>query len=171
MNLRPQAVRMVLAHGLPVVIEVTTESMTPSLDRGTKLKVEPAGGEILPGEIVLILTDGGEATVLHRVMHVFSAGGQELVIHQGDAPASIFATCPREAVIGRAAAYALAPSRPLPIPEPVQADARIRFHRRRRACAVFALGRRVASSLNVSENRVSRRLARVYRTVARKIAG
>ncbi|MFL5307180.1 MAG: S24/S26 family peptidase, partial [Polyangia bacterium] len=142
MNLRPQAVRMVLAHGLPVVIEVTTDSMTPSLDRGTKIKVEPAAGEILPGEIVLILTDDGEATVLHRVMHVFSADGQQFVIHQGDAPTSLFATCPREAVIGRAAAYALAPSRPLPIPEPVQAEARMRFNRRRRACAVFALARR-----------------------------
>jgi hypothetical protein len=162
---------MVLAHGLPVVIEVTSESMTPSLDRGTKIKVEPAAGEILPGEIVLILSDAGDATILHRVMHVFWSGGDEFVIHQGDAPTSLFATCPRQAVIGRAAAYAMAPSRPLPIPEPVQADARVRFHRRRRACAVFALGRRVASSLKVAQNPVSRRLARVYRNVARKFAG
>ena len=171
MNLRPQAVRMVLAHGLPVVIEVTSDSMTPSLERGTKVKVEPAPGDLLAGEIVLILSDDGDATILHRVMHVFSSGGQQFVIHQGDAPTSLFATCPREAVIGRAAAYALAPSRPLPIPEPVQAEARVRFYRRRRACAVFALGRRVASSLNVPANPVSRRLARVYRTVARKLAG
>lgn len=171
MNLRPQAVRMVLAHGLPVVIEVTTDSMTPSLDRGTKIKVEPAPGEILPGEIVLILTDDGSATLLHRVMHVFSSGGQQLVIHQGDAPTSAFATCPRDAVIGRAAAYALAPSRPLPIPEPVEAEARLRFHRRRRACALFAIGRRVASSLNVGQGPVTRRLARAYRDVARRYAG
>jgi hypothetical protein len=171
MNLRPQAVRMVLAHGLPVVIEVTSDSMTPSLDRGTKVKVEPAPGELVPGEIVLILSEDGDATILHRVLHVFSTGGQQFVIHQGDAPTTLFATCPRQAVIGRAAAYALAPSRPLPIPEPVQAEARVRFHRRRRACALFAIGRRVASSLNVSENPVSRRLARAYRTVARKFAG
>lgn len=162
---------MVLAHGLPVVIEVTSDSMTPSLGRGTKVKVDPALGQILPGEIVLILSDDGQATILHRVMHVFWSGGQQFVIHQGDAPLSLFATCPRQAVIGRAAAYALAPSRPLPIPEPVQADARVRFHRRRRACAVFALARQVASSLKVSENPVSRRLAGVYRTVARKFAG
>jgi len=170
-NLRPQAVRMVLAHGLPVVIELTSDSMTPSLERGTKVKVEPAPGELLPGEIVLILSDDGEATILHRVMHVFSSGGQQFVIHQGDAPTSLFATCPREAVIGRAAAYALAPSRPLPIPEPVQPEARILFHRRRRACAVFALGRRMASSLHVSDNPVSRGLGRAYRTVARKLLG
>jgi len=171
MNLRPQAVRMVLAHGLPVVIEVTTDSMTPSFDAGTKIKVEPAPGEILPGEIVLILTDDASATILHRVMHVFSSGKRQFVIHQGDAPTSLFATCPREAVIGRAAAYALAPSRPLPIPEPTDAEARVRFHRRRRACALFALGQRVASSLHVSERPVTRRLARAYRDAARKFAG
>jgi hypothetical protein len=171
MNLRPQAVRMVLAHGLPVVIEVTTDSMTPSFERGTKIKVEPAPGEILPGEIVLVLTDDGTAMLLHRVMHVFSSGGRQFVIHQGDAPTSLFATCPREAVVGRAAAYALAPSRPLPIPEPTDGEARLRFHRRRRACALFAIGRRVASSLHVSERTVTRKLARAYRDVARKFAG
>jgi hypothetical protein len=171
MNLRPQAVRMVLAHGLPVVVEITTDSMAPSLPRGTKVKVEPAPGAIEPGEIVLILTEDGGATILHRVMHVFSSGGQQFVIHQGDARTSSFALCPREAVVGRAAAYALAPSRPLPIPEPLDAEARHRFRRRRRACALFALGRRVASSLNVPEGRVTRRLARAYRDVARKFAG
>lgn len=171
MNLRPQAVRMVLAHGLPVMIEVVSDSMTPSLEPGTKIKVEPAPGEILPGEIVLILSDDGSATLLHRVMHVFSSGGQQFVIHQGDAPTSLFATCRRELVIGRAACYALAPSRPLPIPEPLDAEARARFHRRRRACALFALGRRVASSLNVSAGPMTRRLARAYRDVARKYAG
>lgn len=162
---------MVLAHGLPVVIEVTSGSMTPSLDVGTKVKVEPAPGEILPGEIVLILVDNDQAMLLHRVMHVFSSQGEELVIHQGDAESSTFATCPRTAVVGRAAGFALAPSRPLPIPEPLDAEARARFHRRRRACVLFALGRRVASSLKVPESRVTRRLADAYRTVARKLAG
>ncbi len=171
MNLRPQAVRMVLAHGLPVVIEVTTDSMMPSFDLGTKIKVAPAAGELLTGEIALILTDDGSAPLLHRVMHVFSSGGQQFVIHQGDAPTSVFALCPREAVIGRAASYALAPSRPLPIPEPLEAEARLRFHRRRRAAALFALGRRVATTLNVPEGRVTRRLASAYRTVARRFAG
>lgn len=171
MNLRPQALRMVLAHNLPVVIEVTARSMAPSLDPGTKIKVEPAPGEILPGEIALILTDQGTAAVLHRVLHVFSSGGQQFVIHQGDAPTSVFAISPREEVIGRAASYALAPSRPLPIPEPLEAEARVRFHRRRRAAALFAIGRRVASTLNVPEGPVTRRLARAYHKVARKFAG
>jgi hypothetical protein len=171
MNLRPQAVRMVLAHGLPVVIEITTESMTPSLDRGTKVKVEPVVGQILPGEIALILSEGDRNMLLHRVMHVFSVGGDQFVIHQGDAEASLFAICPREAVVGRAVGFALAPSRPLPIPEPLDAEARARFHRRRRACALFAMGRRMASSLKVSDGPMARRIGHAYRAVARKFAG
>jgi hypothetical protein len=163
MNLRPQAVRMVLAHGLPVVIEVTSESMTPSIERGTKVKVERAPGELLPGEIVLILTDDERDMLLHRVMHVFSIAGEQVVIHQGDAEGSAFATCSREAVVGRAVAFALAPSQPLPVPEPAEAAARTRFHRRRRACVLFAVGRRVASRLNVSENRMARRIGEAYR--------
>ena len=43
---------MVLAHGLPVVIEVVAESMTPMIERGAKVKVEPATEEIQPGDIV-----------------------------------------------------------------------------------------------------------------------
>ena len=171
MNLRPQAVRMVLAHGLPVVIEVTTDSMTPSLDRGTKIKVEPAAGEILPGEIVLILTDAGER---HRPSSGDACvlGGRAAVRHPSRRRAHVHVRhLPARGGDRPRRRLRAGPSRPLPIPEPVQADARVRFYRRRRACAVFALGRRVASSLNVSENPVSRRLARVYRNVARKFAG
>jgi len=171
MNLRPQAVRMVLAHGLPVVIEVTSESMLPSLERGTKVKVEPAPGELLAGEIALIMANDDRDMLLQRVMHVFSSAGGQYVIHQGDAETSTFVTCPREAVVGRAIAFALAPSRPLPVPEPEETEARARFHRRRRACALFALGQRVASRLNVSENRLAQRIGRAYRAAARRFAG
>jgi hypothetical protein len=171
MNLRPQAVRMVLAHGLAVVTEVTSESMTPSLERGAKVKIEPAPGGLLAGEIVLIMVDDDREMLLHRVMHVFSSAGEQYVIHQGDAETSTFATCPRDAVVGRAVAFALAPSRPLPVPEPDEAEARARFHRRRRACLLFALGRRVASRLNVSENRMAQRIGRAYRAAARRFAG
>ncbi len=171
MNLRPQAVRMVLAHGLPVVIEVTSESMTPSLERGAKVKVEPAPGELLAGEIALIMASDDQDMLLHRVMHVFSGGGEQYVIHQGDAETSTFAVCPRESVVGRAVAFARFPSRPLPVPEPDEAQSKLRFHRRRRACVLFALGRRVALRLNVSENRMAQQIGRAYRAAARRFAG
>ncbi len=121
---------------------------------------------------MLVLTDDGSELLLHRMVHLFSQRRpSSYVIHQGDAPRSTFAVCPREAVVGRAFAFPLTPSRPLPMLEPLEAEARLRFHRRRRAAALFALGRRVATTLNVPEGRVTRRLASAYRNVARRFAG
>jgi Peptidase S24-like len=170
-NLRPLAVRMVLAHGLPVVIEVVAESMTPSIERGAKLKVEPALSDLHPGDIVLVLGDDGTELLLHRVIYLFSEGEGRFVIHQGDAPRSLFATCPRAAVIGRALGFPHTPSRRLPTLEVLDPAARARFERRRRAAALYSLGRRMTFSLRLGDRALTRRLARVYRAVARKVVG
>ena len=162
---------MVLAHGLPVVIEVVAESMTPTIERGTKVKVEPATGEIHPGDIVLVLTDDGSELLLHRVVHLFSKGESRYVIHQGDAPRSIFATCRREAVIGRAISFALKPSRPLPSLELLEPGALARFQRRRRSAALYAIGHRMTESLRLGDRALTRRLARIYRAIALKVVG
>jgi hypothetical protein len=169
-NLRPQAVRMVLAHGLPVVIEVVAESMTPSLERGAKVKVEPAIGDLHAGDIVLVLTDDGAELLLHRVM-LFSEGENRYVIHQGDAPKSIFATCARASVIGRAIGFPHTPSRPLPTLDRLDPRSLARFARRRRASALYSLAYRMTSSLRLGDRALTRRLARVYRAVARKVVG
>ncbi|HEX3901437.1 MAG TPA: S24/S26 family peptidase [Polyangia bacterium] len=171
MNLRPQAVRMVLAHGLPVVIEVVAESMAPSIGLGDKVKVEPATGDLHPGDIVLVLADDGHELLLHRVMHLFSEGARRYVIHQGDARKSIFATCPREAVVGRAIAFPLTPSRPLPTLDALDPAARARFQRRRRACALYSLARRLSLSLRLEDRALTRSFARAYRALARKVVG
>ena len=162
---------MVLAHGLPVVIEVVAESMTPSIELGAKLKVEPATGNLHPGDIVLVLAADGHELLLHRVMHLFSEGESRYVIHQGDARKSIFATCPRQAVIGRAIAFPLTPSRPLPTLDALDPAALARFQRRRRACALCSL--RAGSPCRCgSKNRaLTRNLARAYRALARKVVG
>ena len=170
-NLRPQAVRMVLAHGLPVVIEVVAESMTPSIELGAKVKVEPATGDLHPGDIVLVLADDGQALLLHRVMHLFSEGESRYVIHQGDARKSIFATCPRQAVVGRAIAFPMTPSRPLPTLDALEPAALARFQRRRRACALYSLARRMSLSLRLEDRALTRNLARAYRALARKVIG
>ena len=111
---------MVLAHGLPVVIEVVAESMSPAVERGAKVKVEPAPAEIHPGDIVLVLTEDGQELLLHRIVHLFSKGESRYVIHQGDAPKSTFATCLRAAVVGRAISFPRTPSRPLPTLEQLE---------------------------------------------------
>jgi hypothetical protein len=162
---------MVLAHGLPVVIEVVAESMSPVIERGTKVKVEPVPGELHPGDIVLVLTDDGSELLLHRIVHLFSKGESRYVIHQGDAPKSTFATCPRAAVIGRAISFALKPSRPLPTLEQLDPASLARFQRRRRAAALYAVGHRMTESLRLGDRGLTRRLARIYRAIARKVVG
>lgn len=162
---------MVLAHGLPVVIEVVAESMSPAIERGAKVKVEPVPGEIHPGDIVLVLTDDASELLLHRIVHLFSKGENRYVIHQGDAPKSTFATCPRAAVIGRAISFALKPSRPLPTLEQLDPAALARFQRRRRAAALYAVGHRMNESLRLGDRALTRRLARIYRALARKVVG
>ena len=162
---------MVLAHGLPVVIEVVAESMAPSIERGAKVKVEPASGDLHAGDIVLVLTDDSAELLLHRVMHLFSEGESRYVIHQGDAPRSSFATCTRVAVIGRAIAFPHTPSRPLPTLERLDPAALARFARRRRAAGLYSLAHRMTSSLRLGDRALTRRLARVYRALARKVVG
>jgi hypothetical protein len=162
---------MVLAHGLPVVIEVVAESMSPAIEKGTKVKVEPVPGELHPGDIVLVLTDDGSELLLHRIVHLFSKGESRYVIHQGDARKSTFATCPRAAVIGRAISFALKPSRPLPTLEQLDPASLARFQRRRRAAALYAVGHRMTESLRLGDGALTRRLARIYRAIARKVVG
>ena len=172
MILRPQAIRMVLAHGLPVVFEVTGESMAPPIERGHKLRVEPVFGDLQVGEIVVIALGEGQRDdlTLHRVMHLFSDGGQRFVIHQGDAPTSAFATCARERVIGRATGFVSPRLQRLPTLANLTPEARARFARRRRACALFSLGRRMMSSLRLGDRKLTRRLGRAFRMLARTMA-
>ncbi len=162
---------MVLAHGLPVVIEVVAESMSPAIELGAKVKVEPAPDELHPGDIVLVLTDDGQDLLLHRVVHLFSKGDKRYVIHQGDAPKSTFATCPRAAVVGRAISFPHTPSRPLPTLEQLDAASLARFQRRRRVAALYSVGHRMTESLRLGDRALTRRLARVYRAIARKVVG
>jgi Peptidase S24-like len=166
---------MVLDNGHPVEVEIAGGSMTPTIERGTKLRVEPVAGDLRPGDIVLILNSSEDELVLHRVMHLFSEEGQRYVIHQGDAPRSDFATCPREAVVGRAVGFPLTPARLLPTLDVLDRAALARFHRRRRVSLLYALGRRTKSRLRLSEYAPARRgvsfLARIYRALASKAIG
>ena len=162
---------MVLAHGLPVVLEVMAESMSPAIERGSKVKVAPVADELHPGDIVLVLTDDASELLLHRIVHLFSDADGRYVIHQGDALKSTFAVCPRQAVVGRVIAFPLSPSRPLPSLEQLDRAALARFRRRRRAAALYAVGYRMTESLRLGDRALTRRLARVYRAIARKVVG
>jgi hypothetical protein len=168
MQLRPEALRFVLAQGLPATIEVVGASMTPTIAVGDKVSVVawPRGGE-RAGEIVLVET-AGEQLLLHRVMHVFAERGATFVAHQGDAGGEL-AIVAREAVLGRLSAFA--DGRPAPTPERLDAVARSLYARRRVAAVALVAARRAARLLGVGESPAARTWGRRLRALARRLAG
>jgi hypothetical protein len=171
MELRPDALRFALGQGLAAEARVGSDSMAPSLPRGVALRVEAIGGEPDVGDVVLIFTGRDTDPVLHRVMHLYSEGTRRFVMHQGDAPASAFATCPLGAVMARAVGFASDPARPLPTLDRLGPEEMARFRRRRRACSGFAWARRVGAAIGLRERALGRRLARLYRALARAVVG
>jgi hypothetical protein len=159
MELRADALRFVLAQGLPAVIEVSGRSMEPTLAKGAKVDVEPLS-ELSPlevGDVVLVAT-GGDVLLLHRVMAAFEEGGLSLVVHQGDARASIFAVAARRDVLARVTAR-VAPTEPA------------LFRRRVLAVHGFLAARRLARAAGVGDGTIVRRCAQLYRRLARAISG
>ena len=171
MNLHPQAVRLVLDQGHPVAVDVVGGSMTPTIEPGTRVSVEPIAEDLHPGDIVLILCSNEAELVLHRVIRLFAEGGQHFVIHQGDVQGSAFDTCLREAVLGRAVGFPLTPERALPTLEVLDPEALRRFQRRRRVSLLYSLGRRTMFWLRVIDPALARRLVRMYRELASKVIG
>ena len=171
MNLHPQAVRLVLDHGLPVAVEVISGSMIPTIEQGTRVSIEPIAQDLQPGDIVLILSSNQAELVLHRVIRLFAEGGQHFVIHQGDAQSSAFGTCLREAVLGRAVGFPMTPARALPTLEVLDPAALRRFQRRRCVSLLYSLGRRTMFWFRTIDPALARRLVRLYRELASKVIG
>ena len=169
-NLHPQAVRLVLDQGHPVAVDVVSGSMTPTIELGTRVTIEPIA-DLHPGDIVLILSSNEAELVLHRVIRLFAEGGQRFVIHQGDAQSAAFGTCRREAVLGRAVGFPLTPARELPTLEVLDPAALRRFRRRRRVSLFYSLGRRTMFRLRAIDSALARRLMRMYRELASKVVG
>ena len=180
-NLHPQAVRLVLAQGSPIAVDVVSGSMSPTIEKGARVTIEPIAEDLHsedlpfedlhPGDIVLILSSNESEFVLHRVIRLFTEGGHHFVIHQGDAQSSAFGTCLREAVIGRAVGFPLTPTRALPTLEALDPEALARFQRRRRVSLLYSLGRRTTFRLRVIHPALARGLVRMYRDLAGKVIG
>ena len=145
--------------------------MTPTIEPGTRVSVEPVVEDLHPGDIVLILSSNEAELVLHRVIRLFAEGGQHFVIHQGDAQSAAFGTCLREAVLGRAVGFPLTPARALPTLEVLDPTALRRFQRRRCVSLLYSLGRRTMLWLRVIDPVVAHRLVRMYRELAGKVIG
>ena len=145
--------------------------MTPTIEQGTRVTVEPIAEDLHPGDIVLILSSNQTELVLHRVIRLFAEGGQDFVIHQGDAQRSAFDSCRRESVLGRAVGFPLTPGRALPTLEVLDRAALRRFRRRRSVSLFYLLRRRTMFWLRVIDPAVARRLVRMYRDLANKVIG
>jgi hypothetical protein len=171
MQLRPEALRFVLAQGLPATIEVVGASMEPTIAQGAKVMVVawPPGAEHV-GEIVLLATEGG-VLLLHRVMHLFDEAGHTYVVHQGDAPGSEFAIVPREAVLGRMRSFAAPDARLSPTPARLDDAARARFARRRAACLVLVAARRTVRVFGAGQGPFTKALGRRFRALSRRVLG
>lgn len=168
MNLHPQAVRLVIDQGHPIAVDVVGGSMTPTIEPGTRVRIEPIAEDLHPGDIVLILSSNEAELVLHRVIRLFAEGDQHFVIHQGDAQSCAFGTCLREAVLGRAVGFPLTPARALPTLEVLDPAALRRFQRRRRVSLLYSLGRRTMYCVRVIDPALARGLVRMYRELASK---
>jgi hypothetical protein len=137
MPLGADALRFVLAQGVPAVIEVAGRSMEPTIALGAKVEVAALaeGDAVALGDVVLVAT-GGDGLVLHRVMAAFDEDGEPLVVHQGDARPSTFAIASRRDVLARVTGLA-GDAGPAPTPERLSADARAVYRRRRVAVDGF----------------------------------
>ena len=171
MRLRPGELELVLAQGLPAVVEIRGASMTPTLAVGERLNIQPTpagavGGardDIAVGDIVLVLTSDAVELLTHRVVHLFTEQGRHFVVHQGDMPGARFAICAREAVIGKAVGFEADPARQLPTVAHMSAAGRATFHRRAAAAVWYCRARSAARALHVHDSKLTRAAARLYR--------
>lgn len=146
--------------------------MEPTIAMGTKVRVQrlDADWPLGPGELVVLSTGDDAALLLHRVIHVFSDGGRTFVIHQGDAPSSRLGLCRREDVVAKVAGV-VGDELALPTLNSLDRQDLTRFHRRRIAGRAFAVARSVSASLGIRESPIVRRVADLYRSVARRLTG
>ena len=107
MTERKQLPEKLWASDSPLVVEVAGDSMSPSLQRGWRVRVEPVSAEVCAGDI-LLLDFGGPRPVLHRAVHLFTREGAPFVIQRGDAGGPLTVSH-LGSVVGRATAI-LSPS-------------------------------------------------------------
>jgi hypothetical protein len=171
MLLRADALRFVLEQGLPAVIEVSGRSMEPTLALGTKVDVAAlaAGAPLEVGDVVLVATKA-DVLLLHRVLGLYEESGAAFVVHQGDAPASMFGLASRRNVLARMTGIAGESDAP-PAVERLDGASRARFRRRRFACEGFLAARRLVSGLGLADSVLVRKCARLYRRLSRVLVG
>ena len=120
-----------------LVVELQGDSMQPVLPRGCRLRVEPLdpGAPLRPGEIVVLR--GALGLVVHRLVWLSSAAGDQHLVHRGDAGGRLGVAL-KSALVGRVRAV-LVPALPLPTIEALGPEALLAFARAQRRARLFLI--------------------------------
>ncbi len=135
--------------------------MAPSLERGWRVRVEPAtGAAAAPGEVLLL--EGEGRLILHRAIAVFTRSGERLVFHRGDGGGRIgFARA--DAIRGRAVAILHPPGRPFPHGAVLDKATRRRLAVAGARCRLFIWCWRLATAARVDGSGTARVAGRLLR--------
>lgn len=141
-------------------IEIAGGSMSPTLPDGTVVWVDYRLRSPEPGDVVLL--QGANSLIVHRLVHRTGTGDSSLVYHRGDLEGGI-GVATGSAVIGRIVAI-MEPDR-LPIPglADLSPGFRQRFRLARFRCRAHAICHRTASRLGLDRIGWVRSLGRIVR--------
>ena len=132
------------------VYELTGGSMSPTLERGWKVLVEPLEAPPEPGDVVLI--DGTTGYIVHRCLGMVTLGSPPQkqvvhVIHAGDSPSARPGVVPASRVTGRVRAIVRPDGRRLPALEELPQQTRRRLSRFRSRWELYARLLRLAETI------------------------
>ena len=93
--------RQLLSRSLPVELRMSGSSMSPAVEDGDIITVQPITGDLIkPGDIVLYQSRFDTA-VIHRVVRLERASSERCVVTRGDAASHNDPPVPLHRVIGR----------------------------------------------------------------------
>ncbi|HSB08290.1 MAG TPA: signal peptidase I [Blastocatellia bacterium] len=93
--------RQLLSRSLPVELRMSGSSMSPGIEDGDIITVEPITGELIkPGDIVLYHSRF-ETAVIHRVVRLERSSSERCIVTRGDAASHNDGPVPLHRVLGR----------------------------------------------------------------------
>lgn len=93
--------RQLLSRNLPVELRMSGSSMSPAIEDGDIIAVEPINGEIIkPGDIVLYHSRFDTA-VIHRIVRLERSSSERCIVTRGDAASHNDGPVPLHRVLGR----------------------------------------------------------------------
>jgi hypothetical protein len=134
--------------------------MEPTLPRGSVVWVDHAARAAEPGDVILI--DGADSRIVHRVVHRAAIGDSTLIYHRGDLEGGI-GIAVGSAVLGTVVAVVQPERSRVPALAEMPRGFQRRFRVTRLRCRVDAVLRRLAAALGLDRFPRFRALGRAVR--------